>query len=167
MTGCKFKRAWIGPCDKPTVEGSDYCQDHHEAKCSNSGCTNQAIGECDAQIISLTCGSYYCGKCGRCHHCYPPEDLRPKVGDYCTKHGKKVVEVKFGRVPYCPECYIDKYAKDCESRKYVESYEKEYSGYQMDPNVSYIMSECGKRVHQLDKFCSHCGRLIIAKEEDD
>jgi hypothetical protein len=63
VTKCGFDRAWIGPCNKPTVANENFCSEHFGKKCS---CGNQAVEECSATIGPMVCGAYRCG--GRCQH---------------------------------------------------------------------------------------------------
>ncbi|MFW6030045.1 MAG: hypothetical protein ACOCRO_07295 [Halanaerobiales bacterium] len=58
--GCKFNKAWIGKCNKPTVPGSDFCEEHNNMKCSS--CGQQATHECH-ETFGLVCGSPLCDKC--------------------------------------------------------------------------------------------------------
>ena len=87
---CIFNEAWIGFCgeegnwhytpdfkerihDLPPVKaipGSVFCEYHSKQTCGNPGCTNPAVGNCDA-TSQLVCGVPYCAKCGRHFRCYP------------------------------------------------------------------------------------------------
>ena len=78
---CIFGLAWVGYCGengywkwegrankfiKPPVKaipGSDCCEEHSKIKCSNAGCNNPAIGQCD-YCGQFVCGYPYCAKCG-------------------------------------------------------------------------------------------------------
>lgn len=90
---CIFDIAWIGMCgtngywdhggsgkhiDPPVYArpGQLTCIYHGRKKCSNGGCDNEAIGDCDA-TYSLVCGAPYCAECGKHLQCYPHEQSDP------------------------------------------------------------------------------------------
>ena len=59
-TKCKFDLAWQGPCNKPTVEGSDYCEEHKGVECVSCGA--QATHQC-GETMGLVCGYDLCDDC--------------------------------------------------------------------------------------------------------
>lgn len=54
---CKFDMAWIGECNKETIKGSDYCEEHLDLKCCV--CGKQATHSC-TWASSLSCGAPLC-----------------------------------------------------------------------------------------------------------
>lgn len=56
---CNFDKAWIGLCNKKTVDGELYCKDHLEIKCVV--CGEQATHAC-TWASSLSCGAPLCDK---------------------------------------------------------------------------------------------------------
>lgn len=79
---CSFDMAYLGYCgDQPerlswyeerhgNGKGYPLCDHHKKEKCSNPGCDNQAIGQCDA-TYQFVCGYAYCAECGAHLRCYP------------------------------------------------------------------------------------------------
>lgn len=55
--GCKFDMAWVGICNKKTVDGTDYCEEHLGLKCVV--CGKQATHTC-TWASSLSCGAPLC-----------------------------------------------------------------------------------------------------------
>lgn len=74
---CKYDLAWCGPCGKPVVEGSEYCEAHHGKECTV--CKHQAVREC-----SYT-GQFVCGA-PLCENCEGHEN-RPGDPGYTTNPG--------------------------------------------------------------------------------
>jgi hypothetical protein len=82
---CMFDVSWLGFCGDITYEwykerygehvgeGHPLCEHHKTITCSNSGCDNQAVGECDA-TSQFVCGYPYCAECGAHLRCYPKEE---------------------------------------------------------------------------------------------
>ena len=59
MGECKFDRAWIGNCNKPTKEGSEYCVEHDIPCCV---CGEHATHEC-SETFQFVCGAPLCNNC--------------------------------------------------------------------------------------------------------
>lgn len=65
--GCRFYKAWVGRCDKPTLVGSDFCHEHDGKKCLTHN--QQAVAECDVTVGPFVCGNMRCPDCGIvCHY---------------------------------------------------------------------------------------------------
>lgn len=60
MNKCKFNRAWIGLCNKPTKENNDYCEEHSNLICVS--CGKPATHEC-AETMGFVCGAPLCDDC--------------------------------------------------------------------------------------------------------
>lgn len=67
--GCKFDMAWVGRCNKKTIEGTDYCEEHLKMKCCI--CGRQATHTC-TWASSVSCGAPLCDskKCNKEHKHY-------------------------------------------------------------------------------------------------
>lgn len=81
MEGCKFIKAWIGKCGKPTTNGTNYCEEHIGKECVH--CGGQATHECDRTPYNFVCGAPLCGSkdCIDKHnkgHDKMAEDIRKK-----------------------------------------------------------------------------------------
>lgn len=76
--GCKWIAAWIGKCDKPVVEGSEYCEEHVKEKCCSCGA--QATHSCEET------GQFVCGEplCGDCEHTIFPSGTNGGIG-FCAE----------------------------------------------------------------------------------
>jgi hypothetical protein len=61
---CIYDVCWSGQCKKPTVEGSDFCEEHLDKQCGvrvdGERCTQQAIGDCHSYAGSFVCGTPLC-----------------------------------------------------------------------------------------------------------
>ena len=62
--GCKFIKAWIGTCEKETINGTDYCKEHEGIKCL---CGHQATYDCAETVGAFVCGMYLCPRCEKNH----------------------------------------------------------------------------------------------------
>lgn len=61
---CRYDAAWMGPCDRPTVEGTRWCALHVDEWCS---CGRHATHETNDTFGAFTCGYPECDQCGRNH----------------------------------------------------------------------------------------------------
>jgi len=70
---CKWTKAWVGRCNQPTVDGSEFCAEHQKA-CSSCGAP--ATHDCDET------GQFVCGApiCGECEHTTAPDGTNGGVG---------------------------------------------------------------------------------------
>jgi hypothetical protein len=66
---CVYQPAWLCKCKKEALSGKVVCSEHLQTKCSNKGCSNQAIAEC-GEASSMACGAPYCSKCGTHIDCW-------------------------------------------------------------------------------------------------
>ena len=60
MGKCKYDLAWRGPCNEPTIDGSDYCEEHSKEVCCSCGA--QATHQC-SETMGLVCGAPLCDNC--------------------------------------------------------------------------------------------------------
>lgn len=58
MGECRFSKAWIGFCKKPT--DGEVCEEHAKVKCCV--CGEQATSEC-AHTAQFVCGAPLCDNC--------------------------------------------------------------------------------------------------------
>lgn len=86
MNKCKFDRAWIGACGKPTA--TTFCDEHSKEKCCS--CGGQATRECDET------GQFVCGfpLCNDCEHSIAPDGTNGGVGFYSTLSPEQKTHVK-------------------------------------------------------------------------
>jgi len=69
---CIYDVCHRGPCKKPTVAESDFCEYHSSVKCSSptlitNNCENQAVGDCHGYHGSFVCGKPLCIECKKIH----------------------------------------------------------------------------------------------------
>jgi hypothetical protein len=62
---CQFDKAWIGKCNKETVQGSKYCEEHHDLICIY--CGKQATHDCEETMGPFVCGVKLCDTCRDVH----------------------------------------------------------------------------------------------------
>jgi len=62
---CRYDEPWQGECGKPTVSGSDFCEEHHGRLCRV--CKDQATRGCP-HAGSLVCGAPLCDDHNHSHH---------------------------------------------------------------------------------------------------
>lgn len=98
MEGCKFIKAWIGKCGKPTTNGTNYCEEHIGKECVL--CNRQATHECDRTPYNFVCGAPLCNnrECIDKHHeghDKMAEDTRKKLNptvDDIRDRGLEIIE---------------------------------------------------------------------------
>lgn len=74
---CKFDKAWVGACGKPTLGASDMCEEHAFVECCS--CGKPAIKSCEHTGGPVVCGANLCADCG---HLPPKEDEGVFSGGY-------------------------------------------------------------------------------------
>src|SRR5690554_1608481 len=83
MDKCKFNKAWVGKCGKPTVENSDYCEEHLGMKCDS--CGKQATHSC-SETFQFVCGAPLCDDC---EHEIAPNGTNGGAMKHCRKDKQK------------------------------------------------------------------------------
>jgi hypothetical protein len=70
MGKCVFDKAWKGACGKPTLNNSDFCEEHDGllcSRCDSVGEINQATHECE-ETSQFVCGTPLCDNCTHDHN---------------------------------------------------------------------------------------------------
>lgn len=83
MGECQFNKAWIGKCGKPTVEGSNYCEEHLDLECVS--CGKQATHSCH-ETFGLVCGAPLCNNC---EHEIAEDGTNGGIVAHCRKDEQK------------------------------------------------------------------------------